>query len=214
MLRSCCFAGLLCIARGRDLSAPKGPAPAPDPDFPDDPPPDPRLASLRWGAKVGGGDASLQRMGVLTALAICLHNFPEGLITFVATVDDPTVGLALCVAIAIHNIPEGLCVSIPVYYATGDRRKAFLYAFFSGVTELLGAVLGYAVLKSVDEGEGSATAYAVVFGLVAGMMIAISLKELLPTAYRYAGADKEKYVTAWIWAGAFVMAMSLVLFVA
>ena len=105
-------------------------------------------------------------------------------------------------------------MSIPVYCATGDRRKAFLYAFFSGVTELLGAVLGYAVLKSVDEGEGSATAYAVVFGLVAGMMVAISLKELLPTAYRYAGADKEKYVTAWIWAGAFVMAMSLVLFVA
>ena len=164
------------------------------------------------GGGGGGGDAKLQHMGVLTALAICLHNFPEGLITFIATVDDPTVGFALCVAIGIHNIPEGLCVSIPVYYATGDRRKAFLYAFFSGVTELLGALLGYAVLLSVDEGEGSHTAYAVVFGLVAGMMVAISLKELLPTAYRYAGEDREKYVTAWIWAGAFMMAMSLVLF--
>uniref|UniRef100_A0A7S3V073 Zinc transporter n=1 Tax=Aplanochytrium stocchinoi TaxID=215587 RepID=A0A7S3V073_9STRA len=149
----------------------------------------------------------LKHMGSMTALAIGLHNFPEGLATFVATLGDPTVGVALAVAIAIHNIPEGLCVSIPVYYATGSRWKGFCMAFWSGVTEIIGAALGYAFLKEV---LGPA-AYASLFGIVAGMMVTIVLKELLPTAHKY--DPKDKYVTNSIFTGAFVMAVSLVLFV-
>eukprot|EP00924_Labyrinthula_sp_SR-Ha-C_P010048 snap_masked-scaffold_40-processed-gene-0.31-mRNA-1 protein AED:0.01 eAED:0.01 QI:306/1/1/1/0.5/0.33/3/150/342 len=151
--------------------------------------------------------SKLRRMGIKTALAIGLHNFPEGLATFVATLADPTVGGALAVAIAIHNIPEGLCVAIPVYYATGSRFKGFLLSFFSGFTELLGAVMGYLFLRTV---LGSA-AYGTLFGIVAGMMVTIVLKELIPTAHRY--DPEDKYVSKSIFVGAFVMALSLILFI-
>ncbi len=80
----------------------------------------------------------LKRMGLLTGLAIALHNFPEGLATFVATLSNPSLGLALAIAIALHNIPEGVCVSMPVYYATGSKWKAFMWAFLSGVSEPIG----------------------------------------------------------------------------
>mmetsp|Transcript_23405 Transcript_23405/g.28869 ORF Transcript_23405/g.28869 Transcript_23405/m.28869 type:complete len:416 (-) Transcript_23405:560-1807(-) len=149
----------------------------------------------------------LSHMGSMTALAIGLHNFPEGLATFVATLGDPAVGVSLAVAIAIHNIPEGLCVSIPVYYATGSRWKGFCMAFWSGVTEIIGAALGYAFLKEIL----GPSAYAALFGLVAGMMVTIVIKELLPTAHRY--DPNDKYVTNCVFLGAFVMALSLCLFV-
>jgi len=148
----------------------------------------------------------LNHMGLMTALAIGLHNFPEGLATFVASLADPQVGAALAVAIAFHNIPEGLCVSIPIYYATGSRTKAFWVAFFSGVTEIIGAALGYGFLMAI---MGPA-AYAVLFGLVAGMMVTIVVKELLPTAHRYDPHDRV--VTISIFLGMLVMALSLVLF--
>ena len=80
----------------------------------------------------------LHRMGVLTGLAIGLHNFPEGLATFVATLSDPSLGIALAIAIAFHNIPEGVCVSLPVYYATGSKWKGFMWAFLSGISEPIG----------------------------------------------------------------------------
>ena len=150
----------------------------------------------------------LERMGMLTAIAIALHNLPEGLATFVATLNDPSVGVALAVAIAIHNIPEGVCVSVPVYYATGNRFKGFMWAFWSGIAELIGAALGDAVLS----GMGPA-AYGVLFGLVGGMMVAISIKELIPTAYSYAPGHSQQ-VSASIFLGMFVMSLSLVLFVA
>ena len=86
-------------------------------------------------------------MGVMTALAIALHNLPEGLATFVAAMDDPVVGAALAIAIALHNIPEGICVSVPIYFSTGDRHKAFGWAFLSGISELIGAALGWIVLS-------------------------------------------------------------------
>lgn len=77
-------------------------------------------------------------MGILTGLAIAIHNFPEGLATFVATLSSPSLGAALCIAVALHNIPEGVCVAMPVYYATGSRWKGFLWAFLSGISEPLG----------------------------------------------------------------------------
>jgi len=148
----------------------------------------------------------LVKMGMQTALAIALHNFPEGLATYVAVLDDPKIGAVLAVAIGIHNIPEGFCVSLPIYYATGDRKKAFMWGALSGVTEPIGAILGYLVLaNSVTQAS-----YGVMFGLVAGMMVMISLKELLPTAYRY--DPEDTVVTHSLVAGMLVIAASLVLF--
>ncbi|KAJ8602013.1 hypothetical protein CTAYLR_002769 [Chrysophaeum taylorii] len=149
----------------------------------------------------------LERMGLLTALAIGLHNFPEGLATFVGTLDSPAVGGALAVAIAIHNIPEGLCVAMPIYFSTGSRWKAFRWALLSGVSEPIGAGLGWLVLgDTVNE-----VAYGIVFGMVGGMMVAICLHELIPTAHRY--DPNDKIVTKAIAAGMLVMAASLCLFV-
>lgn len=148
----------------------------------------------------------LHSMGIMTAIAIGLHNFPEGLATFVAALVDPSVGVALAVAIAIHNIPEGLCVSIPIYYATGSRWKGFWIAFFSGVCEIIGAALGYAFLVTVM-GE---IAYAILFGFVAGMMVAIVVKELIPTGHKF--DPKDRVVTKCIFLGMAVMALSLCLF--
>lgn len=153
-----------------------------------------------------GDNEKLVRMGVLTALAIGIHNFPEGLATFVATLSDPSVGFALAVAIAIHNIPEGLCVAIPVYYATGNRWKAFGWALLSGVSEPIGAGLGWLVLKDIM----SELVYGVLFGVVAGMMVNITIHELIPTAVRYDPADKV--TTNSIIAGMAIMALSLTLF--
>jgi len=152
----------------------------------------------------------LNKMGLMTALAIGIHNFPEGLATFLGTLDDPNVGASLAVSIGIHNIPEGLCVAIPIYYAYGDRNKAFWWAFVSGISEPIGAFIGWLVVVACG-GEMSQWAYGVLFGMVAGMMCFIVIKELLPTAYRY---DPEDTVVTYSFiAGMIIMALSLVLFV-
>ena len=150
----------------------------------------------------------LVRMGLNTALAIGIHNFPEGLATFVAALDDPSVGISLAVAIAIHNIPEGLCVAIPIYYATGSKKKAFWWAMLSGATEPIGALIGWGILQ----GSVGETAYGVLFGFVAGMMVMICLHELIPTAHRY--DPEDRVVTNSAVCGMAVMAISLCLFVA
>lgn len=148
----------------------------------------------------------LLHMSANTAIAIMLHNFPEGLATFVATLDDPAVGTVLAIAIAIHNVPEGLCVAMPIYYATGNRWKAFLWGSFSGIAEPIAALLGWLVLAKFF----SDTLYATLFGIVGGMMVIISVRELLPTAHRY---DPEDSVVTYSFVfGMFIMALSLVLF--
>jgi zinc transporter ZupT len=148
----------------------------------------------------------LVRMGINTAVAIGLHNFPEGLATFVAALDNPRVGGVLAFAIGIHNIPEGLCVALPVYYATGSRTKAFLWAILSGASEPFAALLGWAVLAN----SFTYQIYAILFGLVAGMMVVISTRELLPTAHRY--DPNDSIVTFSFIFGMGVMALSLILF--
>eukprot|EP00882_Tetradesmus_deserticola_P003764 GHRQ01003979.1.p1 GENE.GHRQ01003979.1~~GHRQ01003979.1.p1 ORF type:complete len:417 (+),score=139.42 GHRQ01003979.1:220-1470(+) len=151
--------------------------------------------------------ADLARTGLLTGLAVGLHNLPEGLATFVATLASPSAGVAIAVAIALHNIPEGVVVAMPIYYATKSRWRAFAWSFASGVAEPIGGLLGYAVLA----GNGmSPIAFAVMFGFVAGMMVYISLRELLPTALRYDPEDKA--VTGCCVLGMAVMASSLLLF--
>ena len=148
----------------------------------------------------------LSRMGIMTALAIGVHNFPEGLATFLATVDNISSGASLGLAIAIHNIPEGLCVAMPIYYATGNRWKAFGWSLVSGITEPIGGITGYAVLQSVF----TPLVYGVVFSMVGGMMVFIVCHELLPAAHRYMSAPNK--ATAWFLLGMVVMASSLVLF--
>lgn len=145
-------------------------------------------------------------MGTSTALAIAIHNFPEGLATFVAALEDPKVGAVLAIALGIHNIPEGLCVALPVYYATGNRMKGFLWGLVSGLTEPIGALIGWLVLANMMSDK----VYAALFGLVAGMMTFISIRELIPTAYRY--DPKDTVVTYFTIFGMFIMAISLVLF--
>ena len=149
----------------------------------------------------------LKNMGIMTAIAIGLHNFPEGLATFVAAVADSKLGVALAMAIAIHNIPEGICVAMPIYYATGNKWKGFWWSFLSGLSEPIGAIVGYAVLNSQDM---SPKAFGSLFGLVAGMMIFISVKELIPTALKYDPHDR--YVTTYVFIGMAIMALSLILF--
>jgi ZIP family zinc transporter len=150
-------------------------------------------------------DKKLMRMGLFTALAIGIHNFPEGLATFMAGLSDPTIGLSIAFAIAIHNIPEGIAVSVPIYYATGSRKKAFLYSFLSGVTEPIGALVGYFILYNFM----SELMFGLVFAGVAGIMVFISFDELLPTAEEYG----EHHLTIYgLVAGMVVMAVSLLLF--
>jgi len=151
-------------------------------------------------------DSKLITMGLNTAFAIALHNFPEGLATFVAALHDPQVGVVLAIAIGIHNIPEGLCVALPIYYATGNRCKAFWWACLSGASEPLAAVLGWAILAKTM----SQMVYAILFGLVAGMMVVISMKELLPTAHRY--DPEDTVVTHSFIGGMALISLSLVLF--
>ncbi len=150
-------------------------------------------------------DQKLLKMGLFSALAIAIHNFPEGLATFVATLQDPTLGLAIAVAIAIHNIPEGIAVSIPLYYATGSKRKAFVLSFLSGLAEPVGALIGFLLLMPYL----SDTLFGVLFAAVAGIMVFISLDELLPTAREYGKPHSAIYGLI---VGMAVMAVSLLLF--
>lgn len=146
----------------------------------------------------------LMRMGMMTALAIGIHNFPEGIATFTSAMDNPTLGIAIAVAIAIHNIPEGIAVSIPIYYATGNRRKAFLLSLLSGLAEPVGALLACLVLMPFM----SPTLMGCVLAMVAGIMVFISIDELLPAAREYGEAHISIYGVV---AGMAIMAISLIM---
>jgi len=148
---------------------------------------------------------NLHRMGIFSALAIAIHNFPEGLATFVGGLQDPALGISIAVAIAIHNIPEGIAVSVPLYYATGSRKKAFGLSFLSGLSEPVGAMVGYFLLLQFF----SDYVFGILFAVVAGIMVFISLDELLPTAEKYGEHHIAMYGVV---AGMVVMAASLVLF--
>ena len=148
----------------------------------------------------------LMRMGVFVALAIAIHNFPEGLATFIAALSDPKLGIPIAVAIAIHNIPEGISVSVPIYYATGSRKKAFAYSFLSGLSEPIGALIGYFVLiRYLND-----MVFGFIFAMVAGIMVFISLDELLPAAREYGEHHLSIYG---LFLGMGVMAVSLLMFV-
>lgn len=149
---------------------------------------------------------SLYRMGVFSAIAIGIHNFPEGLATFMSALENPTLGISIATAIALHNIPEGIAVSVPIYFSTGSKKKAFIYSFLSGISEPLGALIGYLILLPIMND----LIFGVIFAGVAGIMVFISLDELLPAAENYGEHHLAIYGLI---SGMIVMATSLILFV-
>jgi ZIP family zinc transporter len=149
---------------------------------------------------------SLHRTGVFVALAIAIHNFPEGLATFMSALGDVKLGIVIAVAIAVHNIPEGISVAVPIYYATGNKKKAFMYSFLSGLAEPFGALFGYILLRPFfDE-----VMFGIVFAVVAGIMVFISIDELIPSAEEY---GEHHYCIYGFLGGMAIMALSLLLFI-
>ena len=163
-----------------------------------------RVEDIRMSSEKGQKNGLL-RMGMFMALAIAMHNFPEGLATFAAGMADPGIAIPIAVAIAIHNIPEGIAVSVPVYYATGNKRRAFFLSFASGLAEPIGGLIGFLFLSSVF----SESILGILFGGVAGIMVFISVDELLPTAREYGHHHHSIYGLI---AGMAIMAVSLMLF--
>lgn len=155
--------------------------------------------------KKSANNQKLMRMGLFTALVIGIHNFPEGLATFTAAITDPSLGIAIAVAIAIHNIPEGIAISVPIYYATKNKRKAFWYSFLSGLAEPVGALVGYLILLQFM----TPLVFGVLFAFVAGIMVFISLDELLPAAEEFGEHHLSIYGLI---SGMVVMSVSLLLF--
>lgn len=148
---------------------------------------------------------SLIRVGTMTAIAIAIHNFPEGIATFMSAIEDPKLGIAIAIAIAIHNIPEGIAVAIPVYQATGSKKAAVKWAFFSGLAEPIGALACYLVLMPFL----SPAVLGATFSIVAGIMVFISLDELLPAAEKWG----EHHVSIFgLIMGMAIMAISLLMF--
>lgn len=171
------------------------------------------VADIPVGQRAGVHDhridpANLARMGLFTALAIAIHNFPEGLATFLAALENPSLGAAIALAIALHNIPEGISVSVPIYYATGDRRKAFAYSLISGMAEPVGAGAAFLALSLLTGGTIPPQIMGLTFGGVAGIMVYISLDELLPTSKAY-GKGHDSLIG--LVSGMMVMALSLLM---
>ena len=156
-----------------------------------------------------GNEKALHRLGLLSALAIAVHNFPEGIATFIGALNDPEMGAGITFAISIHNIPEGIAVAIPIYYATKSKGKALLYATLSGLSEVVGAALCLAITAIFGiELTGGSPAFPLVLSAVAGIMIYISLDELLPTAEKY---GKHHIAIAGVVGGMALMGISLLI---
>jgi ZIP family zinc transporter len=156
-----------------------------------------------------GNEKALHRLGLMSALAIAIHNFPEGIATFIGALNDPEMGAGITFAIAIHNIPEGIAVAIPIYYATRSKGKALLYATLSGLSEPIGALLCWSIAAIFGvELTGGGPAFPLVLSAVAGIMIYISLDELLPTAEKY---GKHHIAIAGVVGGMAIMGASLLI---
>ena len=169
-------------------------------------PHEPKLVEDMNKPSSGLNGDQLMKMGVFTALAIGIHNFPEGIATFTSALEDPQLGIAITIAIAIHNIPEGIAVAVPIYFATGNKRKAFKLSFLSGLAEPIGALVAFLILMPFLND----VMFGFIFAAVAGIMVFISLDELLPSAKKY---DDGHYSIYGVIAGMAVMAVSLLLFI-
>lgn len=149
-------------------------------------------------------DSHLMRTGLLSALAIAIHNIPEGLATFTSYMADPQIGISIAIAVAIHNIPEGIAVAVPIYFATGNRAKSLTIALLSGLSEMFGAMLGLLLFSF----SNTDLMLGLVLASTAGVMIYISFDELLPTAERYGEHHLAIYG---VLGGMAVMAVSLLM---
>ncbi len=147
---------------------------------------------------------ALLRMGMFSAIAIAIHNFPEGIATFVGSLENAALGVSIAVAIAIHNIPEGIAVSAPIYHATGSKKKAFKWSFLSGLAEPIGAIVGFLILMPFLNDF----TFGIIFALVAGIMVYIAIDELLPAAEKY---GKHHVAIGGVIAGMAIMALSLLI---
>ena len=124
---------------------------------------------------------NLFRVGFVSTLAIGLHNFPEGIATFMAAYEDVTLGISIALAITMHNIPEGISVAMPIYFATGSKMKAFKYTFLSGIAEPIGALLAFFILKPYIND----LTLGMLFGVISGIMLYIAIEELIPSSRQY-----------------------------
>ncbi|POM60898.1 Zinc (Zn2)-Iron (Fe2) Permease (ZIP) Family [Phytophthora palmivora] len=150
---------------------------------------------------------ALQRMGVLSALAIGIHNLPEGIATYVGAIQNSSVGFSLAVGIGLHNIPEGIAVAAPIYFATGSRWRGIMWCAISAAAEPLGGVIAWVAI-----GDGmDPVSEGILFGIVCGIMVCICVKELIPTSYKFA-KDKTYIVAVGMFTGMFIMVSSLTLF--
>lgn len=146
----------------------------------------------------------IKRAGILIAVAISLHNFPEGLSMFFMTTQSVTLGISLALAIAIHNIPAGIAIALPIYHATGKKRLAIIYSFLSGISELIGALIGLFLIQTILP----QMAIGFIFATVAGILIYISFDTILPLSREYGDGH---YSVFGVMAGMFVIWLSLLL---
>ncbi|MBN1337346.1 MAG: zinc transporter ZupT [Deltaproteobacteria bacterium] len=146
----------------------------------------------------------LMRVGIVAAAAIWIHNFPEGMATFASALEHPEIGVTIALAVAIHNIPEGIAVSMPVLYATGSRKRALVLSALSGLSEPVGALVGYGLIRLFVPLEGAVLGW--LLSSVAGIMVFVSLDELLPSAREY---DTGHLAIYGLISGMIVMAGSL-----
>lgn len=143
----------------------------------------------------------LYRIGIISMLAIMIHNIPEGIATFMAGSTDINLGITLAIAIALHNIPEGISISVPIYYATGSKKKALFYTFISGLSELFGALITYFILEPFINNS----VLGCLFAGIAGIMIHIAIYELLPTANKY---KNKKFILLFFIIGMLLMILN------
>jgi len=152
-----------------------------------------------------GEKKELKRTGLMSATALAIHNFPEGLITFIAFMHDPVMGIAIAIAIIIHNMPEGIATAAPIYYATGSKLKAFLISAGAGLVQVVGAFVAWLLWQNIFEDIDAV--FGIAFAAVAGIMVFVAIHQLLPAAQKY---GKHHLVMKWLFAGMAVMAASLV----
>lgn len=148
---------------------------------------------------------NLYRVGVLSMIALMLHNFPEGIATFMASYNSLSAGISLCIAIMLHNIPEGISISVPIYYATGSKKRGVLYSFISGLSEPLGAILAFIVLKNFIND----ITISIVLIFVAGIMITLAINEMLPEVNKY---NKKKESIIGMISGLILVLINLIIF--
>ncbi len=149
-------------------------------------------------------DNKLYKLGILSMITLMIHNFPEGILTFLSTYLDTSLGIKLTIAIAMHNIPEGIAIAVPIYYATGSKLKALSKTLLSGLAEPLGAIIAYIFLARFI----TPFAISIILVIVAGIMITLAIEDILPEAIRY---KEYRYIGLGLLIGAFFMIISLII---